>query len=399
MTTSCLDVGNCATEPLLALGILSAEPYACRRDAIRSSWGQFPEATGGEVLVRFPTALKSAPLAATLAEQATHGDLVFLQTNVTNRQVGPVLTMLAWIRHAVSTPPYSRASYVAKLDDDGFVGLPELARQLRRLRPFPNVFYGMFFYSTWYYDWFNARSGRGVGESTYTLSEAIGKNRKCISAGKCSHAFPFPGAPLQVVGLDLAQGLATSPKVETYASHLRNTSEMNTKNYASEDSWLGFALTELLPAGFAGMTLASIDRFSYTFDDWGFSMKNTTFLVHDRRKTRYRARAAYSFFREHGCDSNVSIICNRREPSKLIAQQCNLKPANSSCQCTRTSRTCRRIDLKYSKYLQCPLQGVQGTEHLRRYETKRNWTEGTCDPYVEPVELRERVVKMKCELA
>lgn len=403
MKASCLDVGNCAAEPLLALGVLSAEPYACRRDTIRASWGQFPEATGGEVLVRFPTAIRGAPLAATLAEQAKFGDLVLLYTNVTTRQVGPVLTMLAWIRHAVSTAPYSRASYVAKLDDDGFVGVPELARQLRRLRPFPNVYYGIFFYSTWYYDWFQARSGRGVGTSTYTATDARKKNMKCIVDRSCSREFPFPGAPLQAVGLDLARALATSPKVETYANYLRNTSTMKTTNYATEDSWLGFALSELLPEGFAGITLAQVDRYSYSFDEWGFWMKNTTFLVHDRRKTRYRARAAYSFFREHGCDSNVSIHCNNRQPNRLFAQICNLKPANSSCLCTRTSLTCRRIEMKYSKYMQCPLvgsttrQASQGS--LRKYEERRNWTEGTCDPYLEPVEVTQRAVQLGCELS
>lgn len=378
LRTSCQDLGNCADEPLIALGVLSAATYACRRESIRSSWGVYPEVTSGEVLLRFLSAIAPAPSAALEAEQREYGDIVMLQTNVTSRNVGPMLTVFRWLWYATTTPPYSKASYVAKLDDDGTVWVPEMVRHLRLLRNKPNVYYGIYYWSSW--NLYNYR----VAASGYTPQSVSKGAGACMRTQNCSSPFPFAAAPIQLISSDLASALAASPRAIAYTEAGREvlTHPRRMRTFAAEDTFLGFALHDLLPEGFTGITTARIDRYKYTFDSWGSIMKNTTVFYHDRIKSRLRMRAAYLYTLEHSCPTNVSIRCGRRNERHRISEQCSLSPANKTCRV-------KNLDLKRSVYFKCDMySAAKKREH--------NLTE-TCKQYEEPPSIVAKRKELRCK--
>eukprot|EP00908_Phaeocystis_cordata_P025433 Transcript_7881.p1 GENE.Transcript_7881~~Transcript_7881.p1 ORF type:complete len:381 (-),score=38.81 Transcript_7881:45-1187(-) len=346
---TCRTLGNCVVDPLITLGVLSAADYQCRRAAIRNSWVQYPEVDSGEVLVRFLSAVGPDPPAKLVVESKQFGDVVMLQTNVTSRNIGPMLTVYRWLQYASVELPYSRAHYVAKLDDDGFVHVPEMVAHLRLLRDMgkPFVYYGIFYYTAWQV--YNHR----VGVSAYTIGQARHANGRCTREGNCSQAFGFAAAPAQIIGLDLATALAASPRAMTYTQGSRAILDDPKKNktFATEDSFLGYAIHDLLPEGFTGVTLAKIDRYGYTFDDWGFFMKPTTIFFHDKMKSRFRMRAAWLYARDQACPTNVSLECGRRNPRSHYAEECILKPHNKSCKM-------RNMDLKRSKYFLCDVLSI-----------------------------------------
>ena len=347
-------------DPLIALGVLSAAAYDCRRAAIRNSWVKYPEVDSGEVLVRFLSAVGPEPPAKLVAEHEQFGDIVMLQTNVTSRNIGPMLTVYRWLQFAAVEPPYSRAQYVAKLDDDGFVHVPELASHLRLLRDMGKtfVYYGIFYYTTW------QMHRHKVGASTYDHRGASRANSKCIADKTCSGVFGFAAAPAQIIGLDLAQALAISPRAMAYTHGSRDilNDSKKSKTFATEDSFLGYAIRDLLPDGFKGITLARIDRYKYTFDSWGFTMKPSTILYHDKLKSSYRLRAAYLYARDRACPTNVSVHCNRRDSGAHYAETCDLRPNNNSCKLKAT-------EMKRSPYFLCDIYRIgalQASANLSR---------------------------------
>lgn len=342
---ACRALGNCLADPLITLGVLSAAAYDCRRAAIRNSWVKYPEVDSGEVLVRFLSAVGPEPPAKLVAEHGQFGDIVMLQTNVTSRNIGPMLTVYRWLQFAAVEPPYSRAHYVAKLDDDGFVNVPELAVHLRLLRNMGKtfVYYGIFYYTTW------QMHRHKVGASAYDSATARRQNSKCIAEKTCSGVFGFAAAPAQIIGQDLARALANSPKAMAYTQGSRAILDdpVKSKTFATEDSFLGYAIHDLLPEDFKGITLAQIDRYKYTFDSWGFTLKPTTILYHDKLKSSYRLRAAHLYAQNNACPTNVSVRCSRRNPqAPQYAETCILKPNNKSCPLKATN-------MKTSKYFRC----------------------------------------------
>ena len=346
---ACRALGNCMADPLITLGVLSAAVYDCRRAAIRNSWVKYPEVDSGEVLVRFLTAVGPLLPAKLVAEHAHFGDIVMLQTNVTSRNIGPMLTVYRWLQFAAVEPPYSRAHYVAKLDDDGFVHVPELASHLRLLRDMGKtfVYYGIFYYTTW------RMHTHQVGASTYDWNGARKANSKCIADKNCSGVFGFAAAPAQILGLDLATALATSPRAMAYTHGSRAILDdpVKSKTFATEDSFLGYAIHDLLPDDFTGVTLARIDRYKYTFDSWGFTLKPSTILYHDKLKSSYRLRAAYLYARDQACPTNVSISCSKRDPRAHYAETCDLRPNNKSCALKGTN-------VKNTKYFLCDVYSI-----------------------------------------
>ena len=370
--TSCSELGTCATEPLIAIGVLSAAAYACRRLAIRSTWGNYPEVLGGEVLLRFITSIAPAPSEALLAEQSKHVDIVMLQTNVTSRNIGPMLTVFGWLQHAATTPPYSRASFVAKLDDDGFVWVPEMARHLRLMRAKPYVYYGIFYWTVWQYGKYR------TGGSSYTSQQVTSGNQQCIKSGNCSSAFPFAAAPVQIVSLDLARVLGSSSRAVAYTESSRAIleDEVKSKTFATEDAFLGFALNDLLPADFGGITLAMIDRYQYTYDDWGSNMKPTTTFYHDKAKSRTRMRANYLYTFEKSCPTNVSIRCGGRSESRRFAETCTLHPHNRTCRIKQTH-------MKNSPFWLCTAFSEQEIRAGRARKYSANLTAEVCAKYRE----------------
>lgn len=229
---------NAAPRGLLAaIGIFSAAPYRIRRDTVRATWlpcgstideevsnslvlGRFVIATAPDERnsrsgsVRNDCASSTgacyADENALLQEAAVHGDVVLLPTNVTSRDWGPYVLLYAWLRFATTTAPFRDAAFVAKIDDDGYVLVPELVAHLQaiRSRNLSHVYYGNFMWTSWH-----VSDHHHVASSMYAQSAKHDKLR--LMHGVCANQscvgpFVYGTAPFQCVGQDLAQVLATS---------------------------------------------------------------------------------------------------------------------------------------------------------------------------------------------
>jgi hypothetical protein len=265
-----------------------------------------------------------------------------------------MLTVFTWLQLAITAEPFRNAHYVAKLDDDCFIRVPEMCVHLRKLRVKPHVYYGIYYATTWYPHLYkNGASGYGIG----TVAKS---NRACLTNGNCSAPYVFAAAPAQIISLDLARVLASSPAAIEYTTKSREilNDPVRSRTFASEDSWLGFALSDLLPANFTGITLADIERFTYTFDDWGARMTPFTMFFHDKQKKAHRIIAAYHYSLAHSCDSNVQITCSKRDEQRRTSESCRLLPGNRSPGSRDRFQNCSRGgppagDLRYSPYYSC----------------------------------------------
>ena len=147
----------------------------------------------------------------------------------------------------------------------------------------------------------------------------------------------------------------------------------------------GFAVSSLLPSSVKSVTLAMLDRYAYTFDDWGSWIRRTTgnethlahvaspshswlYLLcivyfHDKIKQPFRVKAAYHWSRDHSCPTNVSIHCERASLQWPFSKVCNLRPNNASCPRERTS-------LHKTNYMHCQyysLNQIRGDSVLAQF--------------------------------
>ncbi|KAL3916761.1 MAG: hypothetical protein SGPRY_006682, partial [Prymnesium sp.] len=244
------------------MGVLSAQDYSNRRIAIRSSWGRYEHIKSGQVLLRFLIGyVGNEPedkLDLIRNERRLNSDIEMLEVGATGRKLGPMLVTFAWLQHSTSTSPYREAAYVSKLDDDCYINVPELVSQLRLLAHIPKVYYGIFFFSTWQHLAYHHHA------SSYTPGQLHRDSGACIRSGNCSHPFPFAAAPAQILSTDLATAIATSPMAKEYTinslSVLQDPKVNASRAFATEDAWIGYAIHDLLPRSFGGITIASIDR-------------------------------------------------------------------------------------------------------------------------------------------
>mmetsp|Transcript_28640 Transcript_28640/g.87722 ORF Transcript_28640/g.87722 Transcript_28640/m.87722 type:complete len:175 (-) Transcript_28640:274-798(-) len=116
---------------LLAAGILSAPEYTIRRQMLRATW---LSVASSPILFRFVIRMGGLPTLAPLSlslsrEQRVYGDVVGVRSVKWNetRQRGPILSLVAWLRHAARRLPHAR--FIAKLDDDVYLHSPSV-RQL-----------------------------------------------------------------------------------------------------------------------------------------------------------------------------------------------------------------------------------------------------------------------------
>lgn len=130
--------------PLATLGVLSAPPNRARRDAIRATW---MKTSSPAFIIRFAVGVpQSAPSLLLQREQsANRNDLVLLPNNATDRIWAPLVTLARWLQYATLNDPFRRAAYVAKMDDDVYLHLPEMEVHLRLMlqrAPTSLVYYG-----------------------------------------------------------------------------------------------------------------------------------------------------------------------------------------------------------------------------------------------------------------
>lgn len=324
---------------LLAMGILSAEPHVDRRNAIRSTWLRFPEVISAHsVLALFLVAvdtfggavhdgcIRGCNVGGALSkEQNRHGDTMVLATGMLQRGFGPLVSLYRFLRLATSMQPYSQAAFLARLDDDCFVRIPELLHHLYLISGLHMryVLYGVRYYTSW------NQSGDTWDGAGNTIEQAWKSKAQSVSLGPYAHA----GAPMQLLSRDLALAISASENAREYVERayrvcaaradcvVHNTSDPRyaskatpTVKFASEDTWLGYALVELLPLTLkpTAVVHVSVPPFSPLAHEVPHNFFNTTVLFHDRSKRKDASLLHAAFeYAKHGfrCTSNSSIVC------------------------------------------------------------------------------------------
>ena len=226
---------------LAAFGVVSAPEYLERRQGSRCSWLKWPS-IGHSIVVRFVIrALHAPPAVERLLslEQAAHGDVfrVSVPWNET-RLRGPVLSVAAWLSHA--TVEFAHARFIAKLDDDAYINVPELERllwEVLRVSPSPErIYLGPMSWFHWYPRIFE-RSGFGW---SYTMAWMLGQNCRNVTAaeercrwqgcGGCVGPFPFASGYLAVLSTPLAVDVVGSATLHDDLSRLRAADALPTRS-------------------------------------------------------------------------------------------------------------------------------------------------------------------------
>ncbi|KAL4419883.1 hypothetical protein ABPG75_006981 [Micractinium tetrahymenae] len=113
-------------EIFLFIGILSGAGQEQRRAAVREAWSQAAQQPG-QVVARFVLSeWECSP--AVEAEQAQHGDIIFIPERTDYSSIG--LKTYHILEQAVTA---YRPAFVLKTDDDAFVNVPALLPALRKL--------------------------------------------------------------------------------------------------------------------------------------------------------------------------------------------------------------------------------------------------------------------------
>ena len=320
--------------PLVVLGVISAAPSRSRRDALRSTWLRYAELSTGEVMARFAVAKPSDAQEATNMDSEAAGtdDLVLLETGPTDSTWSSLLTTFRWLQFATTTAPFKAAHYIAKMNDDAYVVVPELARQLRRLRESPhtsstaNVYTGVFHWTS-----YRPKSFTHAGSSD-DLSTA--QKASCLQDGTCQGSFPFATSSMQLLSRTLAHALVTSSSAAAHIERSKALLGQPREEPAYEDVWMGYALSFLVPS-VTSITLVSLDRFEYYMDQSSApSMKNTTMLVY-LPTTGSRMHFAHNFAMRQHCSSTAIFSCSRFETNlnhlRKYTSNCSLSPDRYVC--------------------------------------------------------------------
>ena len=325
--------------PLAAIGVFSAAPYTHRRELIRSTWLHHHH--DDDVIVRFVIAVNATAQPEREQEAADNNDLLLLPTNITSRDYGPYLLMVAWLHHATTQEPFRQCEFIAKLDDDGYIYLPEYVHQLHaiRSRELKYVYMGPFMWSGW-----DIVGRHHVASSLNALNTKNSLRRNTYCKGNtslCAGPYIFAAAPFQCVGSDLARALDTSERAAASIASYRDAIKSQTapkRNPVMEDAWLGYALHALLPQHTpVRITIVGLNR-AFVFDHYGLYVNNYTFIVHDKLKLRSRVQLVHNFTIRQHCLSNASLSCRAISPPSHLAGMgrhygtaCEMQPGNQSC--------------------------------------------------------------------
>ena len=318
---------SCATTapefPFVAIGIISAPTFIERRAAIRATWLSHCS-INREIAARFVIRAQGAPppLDRLLSSETQDFGDVFRAQSVPwdeTRLRGPVLSLHAWLRHAVGAFP--RTPFVAKVDDDSYVQPAELAVLARAVSasvgPERPVYLGVFTYFSWFPTIFE-RSGYG-----WSYGQALGA-RWCSNAtfvartcgdncGLCVGPFPFGSGFLLLLSRSLAGHLLESPGVDDDLARLRRAKTLPTRKggvqeKVMEDIWLGSALFRFPPP--TPVAYVNILGGGVTSDDWALNTLRSALLVHIKGKVTGQVLAVHDFMQtsDH-CAQPVELKC------------------------------------------------------------------------------------------
>ena len=347
---------SCASAtPLAALGVVSSWQYRERRDAVRTTWMQYPEVLCGEIFVRFVIARPAtkADEQSLRAEVDGVDDVLTLDGRNIGRAFSPLQSTYAWFRYASARAPFNRAAYVGKTDDDVFIEVPDFRLHLELMRSEPKtaperpLYYGMFFSAK-----YKPASLEHVAHA-YDLASAGEKAINCTHSGECTDAFVHTTGALQLVSRSLASTIASDARVNESILHsyaLYEAQPDAKRPPALEDVWLGFALYALLPPTVA-ITLVKIDRWLHYFDTANLAMRNSTMLVHFMTgKHPLMYEVAYRYARLHKAACSTTQLqcspfnapgCVSRPDSPWYNAQCE---ARRRRQASRYAAECRLVE-------------------------------------------------------
>ena len=135
---------------------------------------------------------------------------------------GPVLSLAAWLSHASNH--YRSAKFIAKMDDDSYLHVPDLVKILRAVDGQRRMLYlGKLAWFHWHTDIFEHE---GFG---WTYGMAYSAGRRCRTsnvplARPCVGTFPFATGLLQLLSAPLAAFLFQSGTAEADAKRLAHLS-------------------------------------------------------------------------------------------------------------------------------------------------------------------------------
>ena len=362
-------------DPIASLGIVSAAGYSHRRNTSRQTFlrsaGLHSLVVRFVVLTRMQDGTKEDEMVALEAERL--GDVVRVPWSGSRARVSaPVVALFGWLREATSKAPYRSSSFILKADDDAYVVVPQLVRQLqliqdRGVSETGHVYFGRIFWTAWEVANY---THQGTG---YSYTTPLWRAGDCLRHHECAGPYPFATASLQGVSIALANELANSPAVQTNVNGTQLL-DPDRRVPAFEDAWMGFAVAALLPrATSRQVALVSIHPI-YFRDDYGFGMHNYTMLVHPRANKDNpslhlaRFRAADWYTESFHCRSNPQLTCNVRNHAGAWAL---LYPTTESASKARGT-TCHGC-VPGRKWRICSLEPASGNRSACNNFHMDNW--------------------------
>ncbi|EOD10401.1 hypothetical protein EMIHUDRAFT_215576 [Emiliania huxleyi CCMP1516] len=337
-------VGENDSTLLAVLGVLSHAPQQRLRDAWRR---HILPVASPDIAVRFVMRGFGVPTHVNL-EAKTHGDVILLRANSSlPRGTGPLVSLRLWYSCALSAFP--QAAYVGKADDDTFVHLPSISRQLQALPPDTPTYWGNFECYHWNMTrqtptWFCFDYPRGTGS--------------CRMNQQVLGPFAFAKGALNFLSQSLARHLvrsklaanSASAAVRTFAEYEQITRGRECGHCLPfEDVWTGAAIARLTE-------LPSLRL---------VSSPPTSAIVHLKDKASAKEFEAWSH------------VASRRS-------HCDAATINTSSMCTiHPARTCGGAEQQFCRGTpQHPLRGsCPGDELYEAEPCKDNkHTNGWCLP-------------------
>ena len=252
---------------LLAIGIVSAPKFFGRRMAQRESWLRWlngRDKLEATICASFVVRATGAPKALALKREAkVHGDMLLIKSVAWNetRVRGPVLSLAWWLRHA--SEEIRNARFIAKVDDDTYLHLPDLARLLHEadatLGATSHVYLGVLTFYHWFERLFDATqhsmSLRGALASGKWCREHGRGNDSELSGsqtGRCLGPYPFAAGYLIVLSSQLVRSIAGGIGIDTERLQSLNPATMLNRvgrpiEYVYEDAWLGSIIHRVPP--------------------------------------------------------------------------------------------------------------------------------------------------------
>lgn len=200
----------------LLIGVQTGPFNKARRAGVRHSWKRW-EAEQPGVLICFllgRVGLRRRTLEALDAEDAAHRDILWLP-NATDAGVPTIKGYHWWTAaHRLLPPPGAAAAgrgvqIAAKVDDDSFLHVANLARDLRQLHCVPHLHYGNLAYSG-----YDPSIWRKCGFS-WTADGANYRRDGCARCGAYP-PFPFMNGLLELLSAPLVRYVATAPEVRHF---------------------------------------------------------------------------------------------------------------------------------------------------------------------------------------